>query len=87
MDLEGRGYTLRDGDLRVWMSVDELPVVCKQGVRGSSPLSSTSRFQYLARSDAVNSGSPRIARVGRLALPGWLGGIWEIIFSLSPGVA
>ena len=39
--MEGRGYTLRDGDLRVWTWVDVVPVVCKQGVRGSSPLSST----------------------------------------------
>jgi hypothetical protein len=31
----------RDGDLRRWTPVDVLPVVCKQGVRGSSPLSST----------------------------------------------
>jgi hypothetical protein len=46
-DLEGRGYTLGDGDLRGWTWVDVVPVVCKQGVRGSSPLSSTgwsSRF-------------------------------------------
>jgi hypothetical protein len=40
-DREGRGYTLRDGDLRGWTLVDVVPVVCKQGVRGSSPLSST----------------------------------------------
>jgi hypothetical protein len=40
-DAAGRGRTLRDGDPRVWTWVDVLPVVCKQGVRGSSPLSST----------------------------------------------
>ena len=40
-DPEGRGRTSGDGDLRVRMSVDVLPVVCKQGVRGSSPLNST----------------------------------------------
>jgi hypothetical protein len=40
-DLEGRGYTLQDGDLRGWTPVDVLPVVCKQGVRGSSPVIST----------------------------------------------
>ena len=35
------GRTLGDSDLRLWTAVDVLPVVCKQGVRGSSPLSST----------------------------------------------
>ena len=40
-DLEGRGYTIGDGDLRGWTWVDVVPVVCKQGVRGLSPLSST----------------------------------------------
>ena len=40
-DVEGRGYTLRDGDLQVWTWVDVVPVLCQQGVRGSSPLSST----------------------------------------------
>src|SRR6185437_16720004 len=40
-DLHGLGGTPRDGDLRGWTLVDGLPVVCKQGVRGSSPLSST----------------------------------------------
>jgi hypothetical protein len=33
--------TQRDGDLRGCTPVDGVPVVCKQGVRGSSPLSST----------------------------------------------
>jgi hypothetical protein len=44
-DRQGRGRTLRDGDLRRWTRVDVLPVVCKQGVRGSSPLSSTGQKQ------------------------------------------
>ncbi len=35
------GWTLWDADLRGWTRVDVLPVVCKQGVRGSSPLGST----------------------------------------------
>jgi hypothetical protein len=37
-DLEGRGYTLRDGDLGGWTWVDVVPVVCKQGVRVLVPL-------------------------------------------------
>ncbi len=41
LDLSGPRWTSRDGDLLVWTAVDVLPVVCKQGVRGSSPLSST----------------------------------------------
>jgi len=43
--------------------------------------------RYLARSAAVNSGSPRIARVGCAGRLRSLGGIWEIIFPLPPGVA
>jgi hypothetical protein len=41
MDLTGPRWTPWDGDLREWMPRDALPVVCKQGDRGSSPLSST----------------------------------------------
>ena len=44
----GPSGTRRDPDLRLNARMDVLPVVCKQGVRGSSPLSSTSRFRYLA---------------------------------------
>ena len=40
-DLRGPGGMSRDSYLRGWTRVDVLPVVCKQGVRGSSPLSST----------------------------------------------
>ena len=43
-DGEASEGTLWDGDLRGWMLVDVWPVVCKQGVRGSSPLSSTFRI-------------------------------------------
>ena len=41
VDAGGFAGTRADGDLRVWTWVDVVPVVCKQGVRGSSPLSST----------------------------------------------
>ena len=41
----GPQETRRDSDLREWTSMDALPVVCKQGVRGSSPLSSTGQNQ------------------------------------------
>ena len=55
-----------------------------EGVRGSNPLSSTPRFSYLARSDALSDGLARDLRAG---LSGWLGGIWEIIFSLHQQMA
>jgi hypothetical protein len=40
-DASGPPGTRTDADLRLNTAVDVLPVVCKQGVRGSSPLSST----------------------------------------------
>ena len=39
--IQGDAEDARDGDLRVWTRVDVVPVVCKQGVRGSSRLSFT----------------------------------------------
>jgi hypothetical protein len=42
-DADGLAGTREDRGLRVWTRMDRLPVVCKQGVRGSSPLSSTER--------------------------------------------
>ena len=62
MDLEGRGYTLRDGDLREWTRVDVLPVVCKQGVRGSSPLSS------IGQDDNSNSRDPVVQQQSTAAV-------------------
>jgi hypothetical protein len=39
--MNGPGCTFQDGGLRGWTPVDVLPSVCKQGVGGSSPPSST----------------------------------------------
>ena len=52
--LSGPRWTSRDGDLRGWTWVDVLPVVCKQGVRGSSPLSSTGQ-RHNSNSRAVST--------------------------------
>ena len=50
------GWTLWDADLRGWTRVDVLPVVCKQGVRGSSPLSSTGQKQKSNNRGASTAG-------------------------------
>ena len=57
-----------------------MPLIRIEGVRGSNPLSSTRRSWSLTRSEALRTGPTLVPRVG---LSGWLGGIWEIIFSLS----
>src|ERR1039457_253800 len=79
-DAEGRGRTVTCGDGR-WWTCCLLFASRGSGVR--VPLAPLPVFRYLARSDAVNSGSPRIPSPGRRGGSGWLGGIWEIIFSLS----
>src|SRR5450755_4807971 len=71
--------TAGDGDLRGCTPGDVLPVVCKQGVASSSLASST----HSPRSEALSAGS---TLAGRVEPFGWLGGIWEINFSLSLGV-
>ncbi len=40
-DEDGSRWTSQDADLREWTQPDALPPVCKQGVVGSSPTSST----------------------------------------------
>jgi hypothetical protein len=86
--------------IRIWRDADTRcgTVTCGYGrgwtccllfaSRGSGvrvPLAPLPDSRYLARSDAVNSGSPRIPSRGRRCASRRLGGIWEIVFSLSPG--
>jgi len=64
-DAGGFAKTREDGDLHTRTLVDGLPVVCKQGVRGSSPLSSTGqRNNSNSRADSTAAKYSNRERVG-----------------------
>jgi hypothetical protein len=81
-DRQGSVRTLTCGGRRGWTWCLLLFASRGSGVR--VPLAPLADSRYLARSDAVSSGSPLIAGVARAAD---LGGIWQINFSLPPGAA